>query len=208
MNTAALLERADIWRGGSPSPRFRGGTVASGHPRLDAELGGWPLGCLTELLLPAAGVGEVSLLLPALARLAEDGRRLLWVAPPYLPYAPALRAAGIAPEALRVVRSADAAGCWWAMEQALKSGVCGAVLGWMRQASLRRLRRLQLAAEAGEALAVLLRPAACARQHSPAALRLALHPVAGGLEVEILKRRGGWGRRALRLVPGHAVAGA
>ena len=208
MNTAALLQRADIWRGGAPSPRFRGDTVASGHPELDAGLGGWPLGCLTELLLPAAGVGEVSLLLPALARLAQDGRPSLWVAPPHLPYAPALAAAGIPPGALRVVRTADAAGQWWAMEQALKSGACGAVLGWMAQAALRRLRRLQLAAEAGGALAVLLRPAACARQPSPAALRLALHPVAGGLEVEILKRRGGWGRRTLRLAPGHAVVRA
>ena len=49
--------------------------LASGFAALDAELpgGGWPLGVLTELLLPHAGVGELRLLAPALRALGGSG---------------------------------------------------------------------------------------------------------------------------------------
>ena len=65
---AGALERGDIRRGDAfavaPAP-----TLASGFPRLDAELpgGGWPRGALTELLAEHEGIGELGLLLPALA---------------------------------------------------------------------------------------------------------------------------------------------
>ena len=47
--------------------------TASGFAALDAQLpgGGWPHGALTELLLPQAGVGELRLLAPALASMAD-----------------------------------------------------------------------------------------------------------------------------------------
>jgi hypothetical protein len=55
----------------------------------------------------------------------------------------------------------------------------------------RALRRLKLAAEEGGSLGVLFRPLRCARDPSPAALRLALEPCAGGgLDVVVLKGRG------------------
>ena len=56
----------------------------------------------------------------------------------------------------------------------------------------RSLRRLQLAAETGNALAVLYRPRRAADTASPAALRLELEPTATGLHIRVLKRRGGW----------------
>ena len=43
----------------------------------------------------------------------------------------------------------------------------------------------------GSAWGVLFRPARAAQDRSPAALRLRLEPVANGLAVHILKRRGG-----------------
>src|SRR5260370_26553112 len=92
---AALLDRPDIWRGDSLS---RAGTPAipCGFPGLDAELpgGGWPAGALTEILPAHEGIGELRLLGPALAGLSQRGLRLAWIAPPHLPYAPALAAAG------------------------------------------------------------------------------------------------------------------
>jgi hypothetical protein len=79
---AAVLARPDIWRGDaiavSPAPTF-----SSGFAELDAELpgGGWPRGNLTELLYEQSGIGEVSLLLPALARLTAAGGAVVLIAP-------------------------------------------------------------------------------------------------------------------------------
>ena len=64
-----VLARPDIWRGDCRADAILP-TVASGFAMLDAELpgGGWPRGALTELLCDGSGVGEISLLQPALRR--------------------------------------------------------------------------------------------------------------------------------------------
>src|SRR5258708_8890720 len=92
---AALLDRPDIWRGDSLS-RAGTPTIPCGFPGLDAELpgGGWPAGELTEILPAHEGIGELRLLGPALAGLSKRGLRLAWIAPPHLPYPPALAPAG------------------------------------------------------------------------------------------------------------------
>jgi len=51
------------------------------------------------------------------------------------------------------------------------------------------LRRLHIAAQQGETLFFQIRPLAGAEDASPATLRLALRPAAGGLDVEVVKRR-------------------
>src|SRR5256712_8350327 len=93
---AAPLDRPDIWRGQALS-RAGAPTLPCGFPELEAELpgGGWPAGALTEILPAHEGIGELRLLGPALAGLSQLGLRLAWIAPPHLPYAPALAAAGI-----------------------------------------------------------------------------------------------------------------
>jgi cell division inhibitor SulA/protein ImuA len=205
---AALLARPDIRRGGALA-RVANPSVPTGFRQLDAELpgGGWPAGSLTELLPAHDGIGELRLLGPALARLARDGRRLAWIAPPYLPYAPALAAAGIALESVLIVRTRAARDTLWAAEQALQSAACGAVLAWPGEPTYAVLRRLQLAAEGARALALLFRPRAAASEASPAALRLALDTAGGGIAVRILKRRGGTCARpiALELDRPHAA---
>ncbi len=187
---AALLERPDIWRGDSLS---RAGTpaVPSGFPELDAELpgGGWPAGTLTEVLPAHEGIGELRLLGPALAGLSRRGLRLVWIAPPHLPYAPALAAAGIDIANLVVVRVASPKETLWATEQALAATACGAVLAWPQGAKYAELRRLQIAAEGGRAPAFLFRVPEAASESSPAPLRIALGTSDGGLAVRVLKRR-------------------
>jgi cell division inhibitor SulA/protein ImuA len=192
---STLLERPDIWRGDSLN-RAGVSVVSSGFPALDDGLpgGGWPAGALTEILPAHEGIGELRLLGPALAGLSRRGLRLTWIAPPHLPYAPALAAAGIDIARLVIVRTTSRKETLWAAEQALASNACGAVLAWLlvrpEGAKYAELRRLQIAAEGGRAPAFLFRPPEVACEFSPAALRIALGTAAGGLAVHLFKRRG------------------
>jgi len=189
---AAELERhPGIWRGNELARSACPG-VASGFAPLDAELpgGGWPCGALTEILPQHEGIGELRILGPALARLAAQGKFIAWIAPPYLPYAPALAAAGIDLARVVIVKTTRDGDSLWAAEQALRSAACGGVLAWPRDIRYTQLRRLQLAAEGSRCLAVLFRPTQTAREPTPAVLRIALATSAGGLALSILKRRG------------------
>jgi hypothetical protein len=95
-----------------------------------------------------------------------------------------------------VVRTAEPA---WAIEQALDSGGCSLVLGWLKTSiSTPALRRLQLATQRSQTPAMLFRPLAEARQASPAELRITLEPCVGGARLQIIKSRGG-DRRPLEL---------
>ncbi len=187
-----LLHHPRIWRGCARSQSLP--TIATGFDALDRCLpgGGWPRAALSEILLESCGRGELRLLLPALARLScdEDGRRLIWVAPPWVPYAPALEAAGLDLARLLIVHAESETEILWATEQSLRSGSCAAVLAWAQHCDASGLRRLQLAASEGDTLGVVFRPSARHPDYSPAALRLAVAPRAGGLEVEIIKSRG------------------
>jgi cell division inhibitor SulA len=187
-----VLARPDIWRGDrlvdAPIPG-----VPSGFASLDAHLsgGGWPRGALIEVLLDGVGLGELSLLLPTLARIKEEGGWTLLVAPPHEPHAPAWAAAGVDLARLAVVSPVRPADTLWAMEQALLSGAPEAVLSWAEQIDPRQLRRLQVAAADGSALAFLFRPARAAQESSVAPLRLRLSSGhEGALTIHILKRRG------------------
>src|SRR5258707_8910408 len=128
---AALLDRSDIWRGDSLN-RVGTPTVACGFPELDAELpgGGWPAGALTEILPAHEGIGELRLLGPALAGLSQRGLRLVWIAPPHLPYAPALAAAGVELANLVIRGPAPPKKNPRAADQALASNARRAVLAW------------------------------------------------------------------------------
>src|SRR5574341_1439955 len=187
----AVLHRHPVWRGGAlAQPAAR--AVPSGFAVLDRELpgGGWPSGALSEILCTSQGIGELQLVLPALVALSRAGGRIAWLAPPHLPYAPALAAAGLRLELLTVVRAPGRRDALWAAEQVLRAGVCRALLAWLPRASYAELRRLALAAEAGTAIAALFRPPQAAQESSPAPLRLALEPCGWELAVHILKRRG------------------
>ena len=57
--------------------------LSTGFPALDEVLpdAGWPMGALTEILVPRAGAGELRLVLPALARYEGPLARLGRAAP-------------------------------------------------------------------------------------------------------------------------------
>jgi hypothetical protein len=189
---AKLLDTTpQLWRGRQFSRGQR--TLPTGQGRLDARLpgGGWPLGAVSEIVSAVPGLGELSLLLPALAELGAQGQWVVLVDPPWVPYPASLQAHGLKLERLMLVRSHGERETLWACEQALCSGRGGAVLAWPRQAGFARLRRLQLAAEAHAKLAFLFRPESALQESSPAALRL--HLEAAGprdIAVRVLKCRG------------------
>ena len=185
-----LLRHPGIWRR-SASAQHHVRALPSGWAELDAQLpgGGWPRGALSEILFERDGIGELTLLMPALAELTRRQQRVVFVAPPYIPYAPALAEMGLDLRYVVQIAPAAAEGAWSA-EQCLRSGSCGAVLSWLQQTDYTQLRRLQLAAESGDALAFLFRPAQSAGKASPAALRLQLHADEVQVDIEILKCRG------------------
>jgi hypothetical protein len=206
-----LLQSPHVWRPGAFSATGRN-SVPSGYAALDQWLGGgWPLGTLTELLLDEPGVGELRLLLPALAQLQrplplqlplqlpmdrEQGAAgwLTWVAPPSTPYAPALMQHGLDVARVLVVHSESQVDALWAMEQALRSQLCRAALGWFTTIDDRSMRRLQLAAEAEKCWAILFRHTRFAGTASPAAVRIRLKAVAGDpddIAVHVLRNRYG-----------------
>ena len=167
--------------------------VASGFPLLDAELpgGGWPRGAFTEILADSAGLGECSLLLPALCRLREENRWTLLLAPPHGLHAPAWAAWGIDLARLAVVSATRPRDVLWATEHALSSGAVGTVLCWSRTVDASQTRRLQVAVAGSNTLAFLFRPARTRSESSAASLRLLLSAGAHGrLAVDLFKRRG------------------
>jgi len=185
-----LMRHGALWRGRGSVPAAAS-VEPTGWERLDDMIGGWPRGALTELL--SSRDCGLPLLMPALAKLSEQQRWLVWIAPPHLPYAPALAAQGIRMENVLVIDEASPSQRLWAAEQALRSGTCAAVMAWFESLEIAPLRRLQLAAERGGCVGVLFRPLHAIRQSSPATLRLQVAPAASGFEVEVLKCRGGWG---------------
>jgi protein ImuA len=178
-----------LWRA-SQLARSSTRCVDTGHAALSAQLpgGGWPTGALVDLLLQQPGIGELRLLRPALAEVAR--RRVVLLQPPHPPQALAMAALGVPPADLIWLRAGQTADALWAAEQVLRSGSCGALLFWQNHMRADSLRRLHLAAQAGETLFFLMRPLAASQDASPAPLRLALRPQAGGIEIDFVKRRG------------------
>ena len=183
------------------------GALATGYAALDARLpgGGWPLGAITELCPEVPGIGELTLLMPALAHLCRSGRQVVWIAPPHLPYPPALVGHGLQLALLLQVQVREARQVPWAAEQALRCPAVGAVLAWPGTLDDRAVRRLQLAAESGGSCGVLYRSPAVLAQPSPAALRVHLTPDDAGLRLELRKVRGGH-RHAVVVHPAAAAA--
>ncbi|GAA5218090.1 translesion DNA synthesis-associated protein ImuA [Corallincola platygyrae] len=197
----SLFDSGAIWQGRNPRTTSECSFPTQIAKLDDALTGGWRTGELIELLLSQPGIGELQLLLPAMAKQASRDAWQLWINPPAMPYAPALSAAGLELSQQLIVESRCLKKALWSAEQALKSGCCSCVLLWLPdprlQASMTQLRRLQLAAEEGNALIFMLRPQWLGEQFtqlqsSPAATRLSLSLMEDGLSVELFKRRGSW----------------
>jgi protein ImuA len=123
---------------------------------IDAHLpsGGLARAGLHEVLAaePGAAAGFAAVVL------GRTGGTVLWIAPEPDAWPPGLARYGLSPAELVLVRAPRPADGLWAMEEALRcTAVAGALLS-LSDLDLTHARRLQLAAETGGALGVLLRP--------------------------------------------------
>ncbi|MCG8370368.1 MAG: translesion DNA synthesis-associated protein ImuA, partial [Proteobacteria bacterium] len=149
-----ILANPRVWRGCGRAGRKAG--LATGYRELDRHLpgGGWPPDALTEILTGRYGIGELRLLMPALAALSSEAPPqgfgepgwIAWIAPPFQPYPPALQQCGTDLSRTLIVRPKQTGEILWSAEQALSSGTCAAVLLWPETFDDQASRRLQLAA--------------------------------------------------------------
>ena len=184
-----LQDQRFLWRARETASQTATG-ISTGFTELDTVLptGGWPADALLEIITTRWGIGELRLLLPAMAALSRAGLWIIWIAPPYIPYAPALCEGGVKLTRNLVLTPEDIAhDTPWSMEKILRTEACGMVLAWPKKLAERSVRRLQLAAEAGRSLGVLF---GTTDTRSAAALRLRLETDKRGLRVHILKARG------------------
>ena len=183
----ALLRQAET----IPSQR----TLPSGFGDLDRVLpgGGWPIGALTEILNSAdEGIGELSLLMPAIAAASQSGQGVVLVNVPHIPFPAAWLAKGVALENCSFIVTENLQEALWSTEQSLLSGACSLVIFWQPEGKAieyKALHRLHLAALNGKTPAILFRSRRDSHQASPAALRLLVTAMAGELAVRVIKRR-------------------
>lgn len=166
--------------------------IATEFPVLDQYLpgGGWPVSSVTEILYQQSGIGELRLLLPALARISQqDQRWQLWLNAPLQPCAPSLQQWQIDTERLLIAHARHLNDFCYCIEKSLNSGGCQGVVAWCGKLEKALMRRIQLATERAKAPVFLLRPATFIDHPSIAALRLHLCSESC---IHILKRRAGW----------------
>lgn len=164
-------------------------SIPTGFAELDAVLPGrgWSRSGITMIHVPREGAGELSVLLPVLAQVSQENRKIAFIAPPYLPYAPSLALAGIDLSRYMLVNVQSLESRLWAIEQALRSGACGAVVFWTQGMNKHHLRRLEIAALEGAAMGIAFdHDPMDLNDECPIGVRLAMHPNIGArVQIEI-----------------------
>ncbi|MEO8270548.1 MAG: hypothetical protein ABI557_12565 [Aureliella sp.] len=133
---------------------------SAGCAALDELLprGGYAAGCVVEYLraTPACGASTLAWAAAAAAMHATDGF-LVVVDTQHNIYPPPLASHGIDLAKVIFVRPQSQGDAIWAIDQALRTSAVAAVVAELERIDDRSARRLQLAAESGQSLALLLR---------------------------------------------------
>lgn len=131
-----------------------------GLPALDGKLaaGGLATAALHEATGAEPGLaGDAAATLFLAGIAARAGGTVLWALGRRDLFAPGLEQAGLPPSRLLLAEAGEDAAVLAVMEEGLRHGGLAAVVGEVRRAGLTASRRLQLAAEEGGTLALLLR---------------------------------------------------
>lgn len=132
-------------------------------------------GTLSEWIATEPGSGAVSLAM-RVASQVQQGRTLVLVDQARQFYAPAIQSLGVCLAETILVRPTTQSDELWVLEQSLRCPGVGAVLCRLDRLTTQQFRRLQLAAESGTAIGMLIRPAVAQRQSSWADVRLQVSP--------------------------------
>src|SRR5262245_16329068 len=143
----------------------RRAACAAPLPLLDALLKPAALGAgsLVELLSETDGGGAWTLALFWARHACARRRALVLVDARGWFYPPAAAALGIDLDQVLLVRPRSRPASQAALDQSLRCGAVGAVVGWCDRLTAAEAQRLKLAAEAGGGLGLILRPLGAAR---------------------------------------------
>ena len=181
-----------LWRGRDQSA-MQSRSHETGFTELNHSLptGGWPAGAITEIIVDHWGSGELQLLIPLLVRQSQQYRPITFIAPPHVPYAPALANAGIELAQITILDDTlSTDDVWWSAEKILGHPDCGATLIWPHHHHHNQLRRLQLAISRTTNPGFVFYSRLPGQ--SPLPLRLKVNRYEDQITVHILKSRFGW----------------
>ena len=143
-----ILNSQTVWRGRDHTEGFKNECqkgLDTGFHALNQVLqfSGWPHDGITEIIAPHEGVGELSILLPALSCISQN-QYIVWINPIFKLYGPALQEQGMyLPH--QVCLTPKANDLLWSTEQSLRSSSCGAIILWpQRLPNASQYRRLQM----------------------------------------------------------------
>jgi len=150
-------------------------------------------GAVHEILCEK-GQGPAMFFATVLARAACGERVIVWSDPERRLYPPAIAAAGISLNRLLLLRPRNEKDELWALTECLRCSGVGVALACPKQLSTIEARRLQLAAERGGGVGLLLRPNSAAATPYAAATRWLVSSIAGERTVQKWK---------VQLIHGH-----
>ena len=190
MKTANQLHHLNAWE--QPSVAGSSLVTTTGIAVLDDMLpgGGWPKSGLVEIILPDAYCDALSLLMPALIRLSQQGRWIAMVNPTYPARAGLLTEATINHDRILQVNPHPGRSALWTAESMLYSGDCCVVMAWPNCRTELMGKRLQKSAAHGKALGILFSYAGLETQPSGVEMRLKLEVDREGSAVYLLNSRG------------------
>ncbi len=195
--TKLLQECPDIWLGFSKSTNPQQNLLSTGYGPLDQHLNnsGWPQAGLIEVFASLLGIGEIRLLTPALKKLINNEKMIVWINPPFIPHPLALNDSGLKEDSQLIVFARNQKDLLWAIEASCANEKTGAVLAWTKKITLsaKHSRRLQLSAKSAGTLCCLFRATSLQHEASMSELKIALRPSKkfGFLKINIIKHRGG-----------------
>jgi protein ImuA len=165
--------------------------ISTGLAALDRSLpeGGLNPGTLLEWLSAHEGCGATSLALILAGRVQERGGIMVVIDEEREFYPPAANASGICLARTAVIQPARPRDGLWVWEQALRSTAVSVVLGWLKTINDRSFRRLQLAAEEGGSIGLLMRLERARAEPSWAAARFLVEALPGDENMPASDRR-------------------
>ena len=190
MTTAPALHHLNAWERKSPGDSSL--VIPAGTLALDELLpaGGWPRAGLVEITVPDEHTDAISLLLPALLRLSQQGRWLAMVTPPWQPRVRVLTAAGMNTSNVLQVNPHPGRSGLWTVESLMRSGNCSIVMAWPSCATELMEKKLKKAATMGKTPAILFRREGMSAHNSIADVRLKLEVDESGKVLYLLDGRG------------------